>query len=188
MRALLETAYAKARESRKKKSIAKFALSSLEWNSDHAAAFTDFEEQIQEATRLAHRDPDLVLGISTDASDKHWAVAATQCAATELQKPLLEQVHEPLAFLSGTFSECQEHWSTYEREAFAIVQAFRKLDYMLSCDSTTRVFTDHRNLLFAFNPVSMEPSLGRHKVLKVVRWAPFLSAFTYRIERVHGGC
>ncbi len=56
---------------------------------------------------------------------------------------------------------------------------------MLSCDSTTRVFTDHRNLLFAFNPVSMEPSLGRHKVLKVVRWALFLSAFTYRIEHVH---
>ncbi len=102
-----------------------------------------------------------------------------------MEKPLLEQVHQSLAFLSGTFSECQEHWSNYEREAFAIVQAFRKLDYMLSCDSTTRVFTDHRNLLFQFNPVSMEPSLGRHKVLKVVRWALFLSAFTYRIEHVH---
>ena len=57
---------------------------------------------------------------------------------------------------------------------------------MLSCDPTTCVFTDHRKLLFAFNPVSMEPSLGRHKVLKVIRWAIFLSAFTYRIEHVHG--
>ena len=186
LRTLPETAYSKAGGSRKKKSRAKFPLSSLGWNSDHAAAFSDLQDQIQEAIRLAHRNPDLILRISTDASDKHWAVAATQSVASELQKPLLEQAHQPQAFLSGTFSNTQEHWSTYEREAFAIVQAFRKLDYMLSCDPITRVFTDHRNLLFAFNPVSMEPSLGRHKVLKVIRWALFLSAFTYRIEHVLG--
>ncbi len=57
---------------------------------------------------------------------------------------------------------------------------------MLSCNSTTRMFTDNRNLLFAFNPFSMEPSLGRHSFLKVVRWALFLSSFTYRIEPVYG--
>ncbi len=44
LRDFLETAYAKAGGSRKKKSIAKFALSSLGWNSDHAAAFTDLQE------------------------------------------------------------------------------------------------------------------------------------------------
>ena len=71
LRALLETAYSKAGESRKKKSIAKFPLSSLGWNSDHAAAFSDLQDQIQEAIRLAHRNPDLILCISTDASDKH---------------------------------------------------------------------------------------------------------------------
>lgn len=32
----------------------------------------------------------------------------------------------------------------------------------------------------------MEPSLGRHKVLKVIRWALFLSGFNYRIEHVPG--
>ncbi len=73
----------------------------------------------------------------------------------------------------------QEHWSTYEHEDFAIVQAFHILDYLPSCDWTTRVFTVHGNLLFAFNPVSMEPSLGFHKVLKVARCALFLNAFTF---------
>ncbi len=47
-----------------------------------------------------------------------------QCVAAELEKPLL---HQPLTFLSGTFSESRENWSNYEREAFTIVQAFRKL-------------------------------------------------------------
>lgn len=128
----------------------------------------------------------MVLCLHTDASDRHWAAAATQCSPEDLSKPLTDQSHQPLAFLSGTFSEREEHWSTYEREAFAVVQGFRKLDYLLACDQSTRVFTDHRNLLFAFNPAAMEPSLGRHKVLKVVRWALYLSAFTYRIEQVPG--
>lgn len=89
-------------------------------------------------------------------------------------------------FLSGSFTEREKHWPTYERESFAIVQAFRNLDYMLACDTSTDVSTDHLNLLFTFNPFSMLPSLGRHKVLKVVRWALYLSYFTYRLEHVPG--
>lgn len=184
LRQLLEVAYAKANGIRKKKSIGKFALSILGWNDTHDQAFQDLQNQIQEATSMSHRDTNMVLCISTAASDKHWAVAATQCAQSELDMTVTDQSHMPLDFLSGSFTEREEHWSTYEREAFAIVEAFRRLDYLLTCDMTTRVFTDHRNLLFAFNPIAMEPSLGRHKVLKVVLWALFLSAFTYRIKHV----
>lgn len=186
LRDLLETAYAKAGGSRKKKSIAKIPLADLGWEEAHVKAFKDLQVQIQQSTRLTHRDPSKTLCVHTDASDKYWAVAATQCDPDELGKPLIDQKHYPLAFLSSAFNEREEHWSTYEREAYAVVQAFRKLDYLLACDPTTRVFTDHRNLLFVFNPVAMEPSLGRHKVLKVVRWALFLSSFNYRIEHVPG--
>lgn len=179
---VLEAAYARSGGSRKKKSIAKLLLSDLGWNDTHQNAFNSLQEQLKESTR----NPKMTLCIHTDAFDKHWAVAATQCDQMELAKPLLEQKHHPLAFLSSAFSEREEHWSTYEREAYAVVQAFRILDYLLSCDISTRVFADHRNLLFVFNPAAMEPSPGRHKVLKVVRWALFLSAFTYRIEHVPG--
>lgn len=34
--------------------------------------------------------------------------------------------------------------------------------------------------------MAIEPNLGHHKVLKVVRWALFLSAFTYIICHVPG--
>lgn len=76
------------------------------------------------------------------------------------------------------------HWSTYERETYVLVKAFKKLDHLLTCGTTTGVFTYHRRLLFTFNPVAMYPSLGRHKVLKVLRWAVFLSEFKYRMENV----
>ena len=135
-------------------------------------------------TSLAHRKSELPLCIHTDASDQYWAVCATQCEEQELYKPIVDQRHEPLAFLSGAFSDRETHWTTYERKAYAVVQAFRKLDYILLCEDSTRIFTDHRNLLFVFNPVALEPYLGRHKVLKVVLWALFLSSFSYRIEHV----
>ena len=57
---------------------------------------------------------------------------------------------------------------------------------MLMCEQDLRVFTDHRNLLFVFAPSTLEPSLGRHKVLKGLRWAVLLSRFVYCIEHVNG--
>lgn len=97
--------------------------------------------------------------ILTDASNRHWVLATIQCKP-ELKKQIQDQIHQPLAFLCGPFSEMEEHWSSFEREAFAVVQPFRKLDYLVTCYTSTRIFTDHRDLLFAFNPIAVEPSLG----------------------------
>lgn len=109
------------------------------WNEKNTAAFQDLQAQIQEEDRLSHRDPDKLLWISRDASDKYWEVAATQCAPFELNKAIDDQYHQPLDFLSGSFYESEEHWSKYEREAFEIFQEYRCLDYLLTCENTTCV-------------------------------------------------
>lgn len=109
LRNLLEAAYSRTGGSRKKKSIAKLVLNDLGWSDEHQQAFTGLQEQLKESTRLAHRDPKMRLCIHTDASDKHWAVAATQCEPIELEKPFIDQRHLPLAFLSSSFSEREEH-------------------------------------------------------------------------------
>lgn len=92
----------------------------------------------------------------------------------------MKQHHSHLAVSSGSFTDRESHWSKYDREDFSVVHEFMWLDYMLACKTTTRIFTDHVNLLI-FIPVTMEPSLVRHKVLKVVCCALFLSALTYKI-------
>lgn len=46
--------------------------------------------------------------------------------------------------------------------------------------------TDHRNLLFVNAPLTIEPSMGRHIVLKVQKWAILLSKFDNVINHVHG--
>jgi len=110
----------------------------------------------------------------------YWAGAVTQCDSDELSKFIGNQVHSLLAFLSGAFTFVQEHWTTYEKEVFAIYSTFKRLDYVRACDGTTRVFTDNLNI------TAVETSLGRHKILKVTRRALFLAPFTYKIEHVSG--
>lgn len=182
---LLETAYERSGK-RTKKSVAKFSLAELGWNAEHAQAFNGLQQQLVHQVHTAHRNPALSLCVFTDASDDFWAAAVTQRNPAELSKPVDQQSHKPLAFLSGGFTHAQEHWSTYEKEAFAVVETFRKMSYLLACNNDVTVFTDHRNLLFTFNPLALEPSLGRHKVLKVLRWALFLSTFSYTIGHVPG--
>lgn len=91
-----------------------------------------------------------------------------------------------MAFLSSASTDHEVHWSVYERKAFAAVQAFRKLSYLLACNSTTRVFAKSPQSCLCFQSAAIELSLGRHGVLKAVRWALYLSAFIRRIEYVSG--
>jgi Integrase zinc binding domain len=48
------------------------------------------------------------------------------------------------------------------------------------------LFTDHRNLVYIFNPLSIDQSLARHTVAKLQRWALKLSVFKYTIEHISG--
>lgn len=66
----------------------------------------------------------------------------------------------------------------FEQEGYAIFQTFDKVDYLLLNEQPVHVFTDHRNLLFVFALLTMEPTLGRHAVTKVQRWALFCRSLT----------
>lgn len=185
LRDLLEVAY-KLAGKRTKRSIAKVQLAKIGWNGDHEQAFSGIQEQLRHMVSTAHRDASKTLCVYTDASDSFWAAAITQCPEKDLKEAVDSQNHEPLAFLSAPFSEAQEHWTTFEKEAFAVVQSFRKMSHLFACDDTTTVFTDHRNLLFTFHPSALDSSLGRHKIMKVIRWAIFLSTFSYTIQHIAG--
>lgn len=185
LRDILEKAYAQSGK-RTTRSIKNVSLSQLSWGPEHLKAFNDLQEQLRSAVRLSHRKRDMTLCIFTDASDKRWAAVVTQTNARELEKPTMEQCHEPLAFLGAQFNSAQLRWSTFEKEGFAIYETFRKMDYLLAGEHNTHVFTDHRNLMFVFNPAAFCPSVGHHVVNKVIRWALYLSQFIYRIEHVPG--
>ena len=110
----------------------------------------------------------------------------TQCSEEQLDLPVPDQRHEPLAFLVSQFRKAEKSWTTFEKEAYAIFQTYDKLDYILLTTQPSHVYTDHKNPLFIFAPLTLEPALGRHVVSKLQRWALFLSRFSYVIEHVDG--
>lgn len=172
LRDQLEITYKKSRK-RKRKAIERIRETTLGWSEEHSRAYESMEEQLRYAVTNALRDPMRTLCIHTDASDAHWAAALIQCRPGDLGKPISEKSHAPLAFLSGAFSETQEHWTTNEKEAFVIVQSFHKLSHSFACDASTIIFPNHRNVPFNFNPAAFDLSLERHKILKSIRWALF---------------
>lgn len=185
LRKILEQAYRRS-EKRTSRSVQNIRLAELEWSPGEITAFEGLQEQLGNAVTLGHRDVSKALCVFTDASGAHWAAVVTQCDASCLGKEIEDQMHQPLAFLGSLFNDTQQHWSTFEREAYAIFQSFEKMDYMFACEEDIHIFTDHRNLLFVFNTLALKPMLGRHIVNKVQRWALFLSRFMYSIEHIAG--
>ena len=92
LKKLLEEAYM-ASGSRTKKSIEKIKLSSLTWGPEHEAVFRNFQDEIKNLAKLAHRDPRRAICLYTDASDAYWAGVVTQCDADELDKNVEKQKH-----------------------------------------------------------------------------------------------
>lgn len=182
---ILEEAYSRSGR-RTKRSIQGIKLATLSWGATHVANFNDLKDSLVNAVTLSYPDSQRTVCVYSDASDRFWSAVVTQITSDQLKLPLKDQRHQPLAFLGAAFKGAQLGWSTFEKEAFAVFSTFEKLDYMLLGHTSVRVFTDHRNLLFVFAPLSLEPSLGRHIVSKVQRWALYLSKFSYVIEHVSG--
>ena len=182
---LLEKAYSVSGR-RTSRSIRRLQVHHLGWGPPHEREFLGLQDALGSAVTLAYPDPDKVISVFTDASERFWAGAVTQTTEAQLKLPLGEQQHDPIAILGSEFKKAQSDWTTFEKEGYAIFQTFMKMDYLLQAQKQTHVYTDHRNLLFVFAPLALEPALVRHIVSKVQRWALFLSRFPYVIEHVSG--
>jgi hypothetical protein len=171
---------------RAKKAAAAVSLLHL-WGPEEQAAFKDLQAVIMESMTLAFPDPDKKICVLTDAPDFFYAALMTQTHKEHLDHAMEEQDHQPLAFLSGEFKSAQLRWTVPEKEGFAIVGTVTKVDYLLlSHDEFSILSDDHLNLTYIYNPLSADPTLARHVVHKLQRWALNISVFSYRMEHVMG--
>ena len=67
-----------------------------------------------------------------DDSDEHWGSFLTQVPQKELDRgvSVRDMTHEPLGFLSGAFKGSQQRWATVDKEGFAVVGTFKRLEYL----------------------------------------------------------
>jgi RNase H-like domain found in reverse transcriptase len=186
--ALLQAALARVFEGKSrstKKAAAAVSLLHL-WGQEEQAAFQDLQAAIMESMTLAFTDPDRRICVLTDASDRFYASLVTQIHEEKLGLPMEEQDNQPLALLSGEFKGAQLRRTVPEKGGFAIVDTVQKSDYLLLSHDEFSILSDHLNLRYIYNPFSVDPTLARHVVHKLQRWALKMSVFYYRMEHVMG--
>jgi RNase H-like domain found in reverse transcriptase/Reverse transcriptase (RNA-dependent DNA polymerase) len=140
----LETVYAAA-GARTKKEAGKTILGDLGWNASHTEAFQQCKGALAAAATRAHPRDEMRFCVFTDASQTFWSAVVTQVPPRDLDKPLADQQHEPLAFISGALKGASSRWPFVEKEASAIVETTDRLDYFLLHPNGFSLFCDHRN-------------------------------------------
>jgi hypothetical protein len=133
---------------------------------------------------MAFPDRDKRVCVLTDASDRFYAGSVTQIHEEQLDLPMEEQDHQPLALLSGEFKGAQLRWTVPEKEGFAIVDTVTKADNLLLSHDEFSILSDHLHLTYICNPLSADTTLARHVVHKLQRWKLKMSVFSYRTEHV----
>ncbi|KAE9054731.1 hypothetical protein PF005_g33085 [Phytophthora fragariae] len=146
--------------SRKKAKLAKFLLADAGWSKEDDNDLAAVKAVLLNMVPLAHPSPDAEVCLYTDASQDSWGAVVTQLSPEEIQLPLDQQHHRPLAFLSGRFAGASSRWATIEKEAFAIVESTRRLEYLLLRPRGFHLYTDHRNLVYIFNPYGVDSTMA----------------------------
>ncbi|KAE8913634.1 hypothetical protein PF005_g23252 [Phytophthora fragariae] len=169
--------------SRKKQKLNRFLLVDAGWSERDTACLNAVRDALLNMLPLAHPIPTAEVCLYADASQAYWGAVVTQIDPSKLQLPLEKQNHRPLDFLSGRFAGASSRWATIEMEAFASVESTRRLEYLLL---RPRGYTDHRNLVYMFDPYGSDGTMARYRADKLQRWALSLMSFKYVIEHVPG--
>jgi hypothetical protein len=112
----------------------------LNWTEDQKAIFLECQKAVLQCRKLYyHKVEDAPIRVYTDASD--YGIGAYLCQIQETG------IEIPIEFISKTLTKSERKWSTYEKEAFAILYSLRKWEYHLRYTKFT-IFTDHKNLTF----------------------------------------
>lgn len=90
------------------------------WTPELAVAFGELKQALLDRLTLSHPDPKKTTFLYTDASTDFYAAVCTQIPTCDLEKPVEDQRHEPLAFISARFVKASLNWSVVEKEAFAV--------------------------------------------------------------------
>jgi Reverse transcriptase (RNA-dependent DNA polymerase)/RNase H-like domain found in reverse transcriptase len=94
---------------------------------EEQAAFKDLQAAIMDSMTLAFQDPGKRICALMDASDRFYSGLVTQTHEEQLDLPMEEQDHQPLAFLSGEFQGAQLRWTVPEKKGSAIVDYYALL-------------------------------------------------------------
>ena len=140
----------------------------VRFSAKHKDAFCLLKKKLCDAVGLHSPCADKPFIVHTDASD--FAVGA--CLSQ-----MVDGVNAPIAFVSAKLTDVQQRWSTIEKEAYAIIFALKKFDYLVF-GRQIQLFTDHNPLQYI---TACTP-----KSAKLTRWALSLSRYNISVHHIKG--
>ena len=132
------------------------------------AAFNKLKQALSEKTVLAIPDTSRPYIVRTDSSD--YAIGATLSQD-------MDGVEKPIAFASYKFTDPQRKLSTIEKEAYAVIYALKKFDYLVFGREIV-LYTDHDPLHYL---TSSTP-----KSAKLTRWSLALTRYNIVVHHIRG--
>ena len=156
------------------------------WKREQVAAWSNVQDLVANAVTLSHPKNGCEVLMFPDASDNHWGSFFAQVPTAELEGVVeVEKVsHEPIGILSGTFRGSQKRWTTVDKEGFAIVSTFRRLEYLLW--GGVRVYIDHRSLAYIFELEARVSSVPKTGAQRLENWKMMLAQYDYTIMHIYG--
>ncbi|KAG9390723.1 hypothetical protein J8273_6974 [Carpediemonas membranifera] len=142
------------------------------WDARCQEAFDNFKEKLSATTSLAFPDLTKKWTLHTDASNEGFGGMLTQRSE--------DGAEELVSLFSGTFTETQSRWSTYEQELYAILYAVTRPDLtaLFKIHPHFKVMSDHRNLVYLNNKKYVND--------KILRWSLILSDYHFTVSHVAG--
>ena len=135
--------------------------------------------------QLYHPKSDRAVLMFPDASDRFSGSCVTQVPSDEMAQglPVGEMSHEPPGFVSGAFKGSQLRWSTVDKEGFAIVSTFKRLDYLFW--NGVNIYCDHRNLAYICRPAATGVT-SKAAAQRLQGWSAYIGQFRYTIVHIPG--
>ena len=132
LRVLLEE-HMKGIQRRTKRVASNRAIAEETWKSEQVAAWSNAQDLVPKAVALSHPEYGYEVLMFFYASDNRWERFFTQIPKAKLEVGVEVKAisFEPLGCLSGTFRGSQQRGATVDKEGFAIVSTFRRLEYLL---------------------------------------------------------
>lgn len=126
------------------------------WKEEQEKSFMDIKKIIEKDPSVKIPDPNIPFIVTTDASDRSFGGTLSQ---------IIDGEKMPVDFFSRNFNQTQCRYSTYEKEATAIIEALKHWRLFL-LGKPFRIESDHRPLRWLLSKRDCSSKLGR-MVLKL---------------------
>lgn len=130
------------------------------WGPGRNAELLDIQDNLRSAFKPAFPKQGHIICLFTDAYDQFFVGILTQTHIRQNEAIIEGRNHEPLAFLGGQFNGSQKNLTNFEKEAYAIVEIFDRMDYLLSGGQPVHIFTDHGTLFYVFGRLGLNSKLA----------------------------